>query len=65
MKCAICSTPLGPSADNTYHPLCSARCRAVDLGKWLNAEYVVEGSASATNGLGDGFSGLEHLEFEE
>ena len=64
MKCVICSSPLGRSEDNAYHPLCSARCKAVDLGKWLNAEYVVEGSAGATDGLGDGFVSLDLPEFE-
>mgnify|MGYP002884560088 CR=1 FL=1 len=65
MKCAICSSPLGPPGENTYHPLCSARCKTVDLSKWLNAEYVIQGSAAATDGLGDGFAGVDLSEFEE
>jgi endogenous inhibitor of DNA gyrase (YacG/DUF329 family) len=65
MKCAICSNPLGQPEDNAYHPLCSARCKTVDLSKWLSGEYIVEGSAAATDGLGDGFTGFDPSEFEE
>ena len=46
MKCSICGSdyefeykkeePL-PS----HFPFCSKRCKAVDLGKWLNEEYCI------------------------
>ncbi len=65
MKCAICSSPLGPPEENAYHPLCSARCKTVDLSKWLNAEYVIPGPSNSLNGPGDGFAGIDLSEFEE
>ena len=65
MKCAICSTPLGPPRENKFHPFCSARCRTLDLSRWLNAEYVIQGSAASPDGLGDGFAGVDLSEFEE
>ncbi len=65
MKCAICSKTLGPPDENAYHPLCSARCRTIDLSKWLNAEYVIPGPPAAVDGLSDTFTGLALTEFEE
>lgn len=29
--------------ENPYRPFCSERCRLVDLGKWVEGEYRVEG----------------------
>lgn len=40
-KCTICNGPAKPRADNPDHPFCSARCKMIDLGKWLNEEYRV------------------------
>jgi uncharacterized protein len=37
--CPICKQPV--SADATAFPFCSPRCRQIDLGKWLNGDYVV------------------------
>lgn len=65
MKCAICSSPLGRPEENQYHPLCSERCKTVDLSKWLNAEYVIEGASLHADGLGDGFAGVDLSELEE
>jgi uncharacterized protein len=39
--CSICEKPLLPRAENPAFPFCSARCRWVDLGKWLGEEYRV------------------------
>ena len=37
MSCPICKkTTLEP-----YRPFCSARCKDVDLGKWLIGGYVI------------------------
>ena len=37
MSCPICKkTTLEP-----YQPFCSARCKDVDLGKWLIGGYVI------------------------
>jgi endogenous inhibitor of DNA gyrase (YacG/DUF329 family) len=37
--CIICKKPVAPRAENPAFPFCSARCKQVDLGKWLNEEY--------------------------
>ncbi len=37
--CPICRKP----AAGTTRPFCSARCADIDLGRWLTAQYVVQG----------------------
>jgi endogenous inhibitor of DNA gyrase (YacG/DUF329 family) len=39
--CPICSKPATPE----YRPFCSARCKQVDLGRWLKGDYVIPGPA--------------------
>lgn len=39
--CPICRKAVLPRDRNPVFPFCSARCRAVDLGKWLGEEYRV------------------------
>lgn len=36
--CPICGKP----AVSGHRPFCSARCRNIDLGRWLNGTYRVE-----------------------
>ena len=38
-KCPVCKKP----TNEKYKPFCSKRCADIDLGKWLNESYVVEG----------------------
>ena len=38
--CPICRKPALPA----HLPFCSARCRQVDLGRWLTGRYAVETS---------------------
>ena len=35
--CPICGKP----AEARFRPFCSARCRLVDLGRWLDGSYRV------------------------
>ncbi|MBV1797552.1 DNA gyrase inhibitor YacG [Siccirubricoccus sp. G192] len=35
--CAICGKP----AVAAFRPFCSARCRQVDLGRWLAGDYAI------------------------
>ena len=58
LQCAICERPVAPRPDNPFYPLCSERCRLVDLGKWLGGEYVVAGKPA--NDFGD-----LHIDFGE
>ena len=40
-KCPICEVPAKPRAENAAFPFCSPRCKAIDLGKWLDEEYRI------------------------
>ncbi|MDP6945200.1 MAG: DNA gyrase inhibitor YacG [Myxococcota bacterium] len=44
LQCAICERPVSPQTDNRFYPLCSERCRLVDLGKWLGGDYAIPGN---------------------
>jgi len=39
-RCPTCGKP----ASEKTRPFCSARCRDVDLHRWLSGRYVVPGS---------------------
>jgi len=41
-QCPTCNKPV-PWQDNPHRPFCSERCKLIDLGKWVNAEYRVPG----------------------
>jgi hypothetical protein len=43
-RCPICAKP-APRSTNPSAPFCSARCRQIDLGKWLNDEYRIPANA--------------------
>jgi len=44
-KCALCDNPVAEK----FSPFCSKRCADLDLGKWLNGSYVIEGSDSPSS----------------
>jgi endogenous inhibitor of DNA gyrase (YacG/DUF329 family) len=46
-RCIVCKRPVQPRPQNEAFPFCSARCKLVDLGKWLSDEYSIPGSDSA------------------
>ena len=37
--CIVCKRPAPPRAQNGAFPFCSARCKLLDLGKWLDEQY--------------------------
>lgn len=39
-KCLTCMTK---NALDAFTPFCSKRCADIDLGRWLNGAYVIEG----------------------
>jgi uncharacterized protein len=41
--CPICNRPAQPRPANRSYPFCSARCRLLDLSKWLGEEYRIAG----------------------
>lgn len=44
--CPICGKPAAPRAQNASTPFCSARCKQIDLGKWLREEYRIQTNES-------------------
>jgi uncharacterized protein len=42
-RCPICKAP----TDTAYRPFCSARCRDVDLARWLGGTYAIPGAGAA------------------
>jgi endogenous inhibitor of DNA gyrase (YacG/DUF329 family) len=45
--CPTCKKSLAIGPDpNPYRPFCSARCRLVDLGGWLNGEHRISSPLS-------------------
>jgi endogenous inhibitor of DNA gyrase (YacG/DUF329 family) len=39
--CPICGKDVTPRSTNKAFPFCTARCKSIDLGKWLDEEYRV------------------------
>lgn len=39
--CPICGAEVAPRSTNKTFPFCNARCKSIDLGKWLDEEYRV------------------------
>jgi len=48
-RCPICGEP----TETAYRPFCSARCRDVDLGRWLGGGYVIAGGQADADEDGD------------
>ena len=42
-RCPICKAP----TETAYGPFCSARCRDVDLARWLGGTYAIPGAGAA------------------
>lgn len=39
--CPICGAEVTPRSANKAFPFCTARCKSIDLGKWLDEDYRV------------------------
>lgn len=37
VPCPICGKP----SSQQFHPFCSARCKDIDLNRWLSGSYVI------------------------
>jgi uncharacterized protein len=44
--CPIC----GKKAAAAHRPFCSARCRMIDLGRWLGGDYRIADAAPPEDG---------------
>jgi len=38
MQCSVCEKKFDPK-ESPAMPFCSARCKQIDLGRWLNEDY--------------------------
>lgn len=52
-KCPICGKP----AVEAFAPFCSARCKDIDLNRWLSGVYVIPGEALEEDDGPDSSSG--------
>jgi len=42
--CPICDKIVNSDTKiNRYFPFCSQRCKLIDLGKWLDGKYAIDG----------------------
>jgi endogenous inhibitor of DNA gyrase (YacG/DUF329 family) len=48
-RCPICGKP----AAAPHRPFCSARCRSIDLGRWLKDSYKVETDEGPEDGTAE------------
>lgn len=46
-RCPTCKKPVetDPERRSPEFPFCSARCRYIDLHRWLSGHYVIPGAA--------------------
>jgi endogenous inhibitor of DNA gyrase (YacG/DUF329 family) len=47
--CPTCREPAAPRGDASF-PFCSARCRLIDLGRWLDGDYRIPADDDAPPG---------------
>ena len=45
MACPICHAPPEPNLERPHAPFCSARCKRIDLGRWLGEGYCIPDDA--------------------
>ncbi len=48
-RCPICKAP----TEMAFRPFCSARCRDVDLSRWLRGGYAIPGGQAEADEDGD------------
>ncbi|MCB9569754.1 MAG: DNA gyrase inhibitor YacG [Myxococcales bacterium] len=59
IRCPICHRELGEVPEDFPHrPFCSARCKSIDLARWLDEEYRIPSPLPDGEG---GEGGDEHL----
>lgn len=56
--CPICGKEVAPRSENKTFPFCSARCKSIDLGKWLNEEYRVPATPDESGEGDEGDEGV-------
>ena len=53
-QCPVCGRPSAPSGERSPRPFCTPRCQMVDLGRWLNEDYVISRPLDETEIAGVG-----------
>lgn len=48
-RCPICKAP----TEMAFRPFCSARCRDIDLSRWLRGGYAIPGGQSEADEDGE------------
>lgn len=57
IECPICKKTVADAPDDFGpRPFCSARCKMVDLGNWLNEQYRIPISSRESSSPGDDHS---------
>ena len=41
-RCPICKRSAEPPASNADFPFCGARCKTIDLARWLGGAYALD-----------------------
>jgi endogenous inhibitor of DNA gyrase (YacG/DUF329 family) len=59
--CPVCRKPVPPRAVNRAFPFCSARCRLLDLGQWMDGAYRIPGERAGDGAAGPSREGDEGL----
>jgi uncharacterized protein len=53
-----------PRHENSAFPFCSARCKTIDLGKWVSEEYRIAGGEASEEEdeehIADGHEDMRH-----
>jgi uncharacterized protein len=52
--CPVCGKQVGPKESNESFPLCSPRCRLIDLGNWLGEKYRTPAEPVDPSAMPDG-----------
>jgi len=57
-RCPVCQKAVKgltqeKSEESRFFPFCSRRCKLIDLGAWLDAEYKIESSPESQDSGGE------------
>lgn len=61
VKCPTCGKPVRWTAEESWRPFCSERCRLIDLGAWADGSHAISGEpAELSPDQGEGKSDPSH-----
>jgi endogenous inhibitor of DNA gyrase (YacG/DUF329 family) len=53
VQCPRCGTLIRWKG-NSYRPFCSQRCKLIDLGRWVDEQYHIDGEKAADDDQKEG-----------